>query len=237
MNKDQRLLEEAYYRVRGNDQEVEATLQKYIADVEKGKDGDLDLWKTPVVSLPKELTRVRGDLSLYKTKITSLPEGLSVDGKLDVSFTDIKALPENLSVGGNLDLRTCGKINSLPRNLSVGGTLDLSWTKIKTLPSDIKIGRSLLLVGSEIQSLLENLHLVGDLNLEDTTISSLPGGLFIEGILLLKRSAFTKVSQLPLDLKCWAIDSWDFKTQDFLRHQELSKKLSPDFDIGALEDF
>ena len=61
------------------------TVRNYIKN---GSKGDLNLYNTPITSLPEGL-RVGGYLNLSYTKITSLPEGLSVDGDLNLSYTPI----------------------------------------------------------------------------------------------------------------------------------------------------
>ena len=46
----------------------------------------------------------KGDLELFDTPITSLPAGLTVGGNLNLSYTKITSLPSGLSVGGYLNL-------------------------------------------------------------------------------------------------------------------------------------
>jgi hypothetical protein len=67
----------------------------------------------------------KGDLDLYNTPITSLPSGLSVGGYLNLGNTKITSLPSGLSVGGYLNLSFCKNLTSLPPGLSVGGYLYL----------------------------------------------------------------------------------------------------------------
>ena len=76
------------------------SIQEYMKN---GSKGDLDLYGTPITSLPEGLT-VGGNLDLYGTPITSLPEGLEVGGSLNLRNTPITSLPEGLKVGGALDL-------------------------------------------------------------------------------------------------------------------------------------
>lgn len=105
---------------------IQRKIKKYIAD---GGKGDLDLYNTPITSLPNDL-QVGGDLDLYKTPITSLPNGLQVGGSLYLlGSTKITSLPNGLKVGGDLGLSGT-PITSLPNDLQVGGNLDLRNTPI-----------------------------------------------------------------------------------------------------------
>ena len=69
-----------------------------LTEEELTVDGDLNLNKTPLTSLPKGL-KVRGYLSLSDTKITSLPEDLKVVGSLYLDHSFIKSLPKGLKFG------------------------------------------------------------------------------------------------------------------------------------------
>ena len=105
---------------------LQKKIKKYMAD---GGKGDLDLYNTPITSLPNDL-QVGGDLDLYKTPITSLPNGLQVGGSLYLlGSTKITSLPNGLKVGGDLGLSGT-PITSLPNDLQVGGNLDLRNTPI-----------------------------------------------------------------------------------------------------------
>ena len=75
-------------------------VQQYIKD---GGKGDLDVYDTPITSLPQDL-KVGGSLYLYNTPITSLPQGLKVGGDLNLNGIKITSLPQDLKVGGVLDL-------------------------------------------------------------------------------------------------------------------------------------
>ena len=233
MNKDQKLLEEAYQSMYESS-EVHPEITKYI---ERGCKGDLDLFNMPTVrSLPEELKIVRGNLEIYKTKIQSLPEDLEVQGNLDISYTNIASLPKGLKVGGNLYATACGNLETIPKDLQVKGSLNLSYTNITSLPEGLQVG-TLQLVGSKITSLPKNLKL-RFLDLQGTPIASLPEGLEVDGMLNLKGSNITKVSQLPLDLKGnFTIDAWGFNEIDFWKNVNLSKQLSKDFDVSVLNDF
>ena len=89
---------------------------------------NLDLWGTPITSLPPGLY-VGRDLDLRDTSITALPPGLHVGRDLDLAFTRITALPPDLHVGGNLRLWGT-RITALPPGLYVGGNLNLTDTGI-----------------------------------------------------------------------------------------------------------
>jgi hypothetical protein len=80
----------------------------------------------------------KGDLNLYGTPITSLPPDLSVGGYFDLSNTPITSLPSDLKVGGDFNLSDT-PITSLPSGLSVGGFLNLPGSKITSLPPDLKV--------------------------------------------------------------------------------------------------
>lgn len=233
MNRDQRLLEEAYKAVYGSTYLEPDDVTEYIR---RGCKGDLDLEKALITSLPAELKIVRGRLSLYKSKIESLPEGLEVEGDLDISFTDIKSLPKGLRVKGNLFLMSCEKLESIPEDLQVRGDLNLNYTNITSLPAGLNVG-SLRLAHSKIVSLPKKLIVRGSLDLAGTSISSLPDDLKVGRHLILKGSGIKKVSQIPLDLEPTGIESYDFTLKDFEKHKKVTKQLSKDFDVSALEDF
>ena len=104
---------------------IQKQIQQYIKD---GSKGNLNLYNTPISSLPDNLT-VGGYLNLENTPITSLPDNLTVGGYLNLENTKITSLPDNLKVGGDLNLYNT-PISSLPNNLKVGGNLNLSNTPI-----------------------------------------------------------------------------------------------------------
>ena len=112
------------------EKEYEKVLQRQIQDyIEGGSEGHLNLYNTPITSLPDNLTRVGGDLYLEDTLITSLPDNLEVSGYLSLNNTQITSLPNNLKVGGDLYLNNT-PIASLPDNLEVGRDLWLSNTPL-----------------------------------------------------------------------------------------------------------
>jgi hypothetical protein len=107
--------------------------------------GDLNLTKTDIESLPDGLN-VEDILSLYGCKnIQSLPEGLEVGGHLDLGYSNITSLPKGLKVGGSLSLFDCANITSLPEGLKVGRFLDLKHSNITSLPKGLKVGGNLYL--------------------------------------------------------------------------------------------
>jgi hypothetical protein len=120
-------------------------IQQYIKD---GSKGDLDLFNTPITSLPYNLV-VKGDLDLRDTLITSLPDNLKVGGNLYLDDTPITSIPDNLKVGGSLSLAYT-KITSLPDNLTVGGYFSLISTKITSLPDNLTVEGSLYLMYTPI---------------------------------------------------------------------------------------
>ena len=66
-------------------QQINQRIQDYIKG---GSQGDLDLFKTPITSLPNNL-KVGRDLNLPNTKITSLPNNLKIGEELDVFNTPL----------------------------------------------------------------------------------------------------------------------------------------------------
>ncbi|MCK9273377.1 hypothetical protein M0P65_07615 [Candidatus Gracilibacteria bacterium] len=193
-----------------------ATQQKIQQYIKNGSNGDLDLYNTPITSLPDNLTRVGGSLNLNNTKITSLPDNLTVNGYLDLrntpittlpdnltvngylilSNTPITTLPDNLTVNGYLDLYNTS-ITKLPDNLTVGGWLDLGYTKITSLPDNLKVGGSLWLDNNKITTLPDNLKVGGSLWLDNNKITTLPDNLTVGGSLSLSD---TKITSLPDNL-------------------------------------
>ena len=113
---------------------IQKKIQQYIKD---GSKGDLDLWDTPITSLPGGL-KVGGSLYLRGSKITSLPVGLKIGGSLDLRYSEITSLPKDLEVGGYLDLDG-SKITSLPRDLKVGATLFISRTPLSKTHTEDQI--------------------------------------------------------------------------------------------------
>ena len=92
-------------------------------------DGNLDLERTPITSLPDNL-HVGGYLDLGKCEnLTSLGDNLSVRGYLDLYGTPITSLGDNLSVEGDLHLRET-PITSLPNNLLVKGYIYIYGTPL-----------------------------------------------------------------------------------------------------------
>jgi hypothetical protein len=79
--------------------------------------------------ITKEDLFIDGDLDLYKSTIESLPDNITVKGTLDLSGTDIESLPDNLTVQDNLYAVQSKiqrhDIQPIPNNLKVGGSLYL----------------------------------------------------------------------------------------------------------------
>ena len=72
---------------------------------------------------------VKGNLNLYKTPITSLPDNLTVEGYIDLRYTKTTSLPDNLTVGGGINLYDT-PISSIPNNLIVGSDIYLANTPL-----------------------------------------------------------------------------------------------------------
>ena len=102
-------------------------IQEYIRN---GFKGDLDLRKSPIQFLPRNLTKVGGNLILMYSQIEKLPDNFTVNRTLDLdSCENLKSLPNGLKVKNNLHLRDTN-ITSLPSDLEVGGDLALYRTPI-----------------------------------------------------------------------------------------------------------
>ena len=90
-------------------------------------------------------------LELRRSRIKFLPKNLiKVGGKLDLMYSQIEKLPDNLTVNGYLWLDNCKNLQSLPNGLKVYGDLDLRFTNITFLPSDLEVGGILYLFGTPI---------------------------------------------------------------------------------------
>ena len=138
------------YRLEDRPERYKRIIYKKIQDyIKNGSKGDLDLYKTPIDSLPSNLKTVGGWLDLSYSKISSLPPGLTVGDSLWLNNTPISSLPPGLTVGRSLDL-SYTQISSLPPGLTVGGYLDLSYTQISSLPTDLKVGDDLYLSNTPI---------------------------------------------------------------------------------------
>jgi len=84
----------------------------------------LNLLRSPIKFLPKNLTKVGGSLYLIDSQI--------------------EKLPDNLVVNGRLDLINCKNLQELPNGLKVKSSLDLQDTNIRFLPSDLECGTLIL---------------------------------------------------------------------------------------------
>lgn len=236
MNRDQKLLEEAYRVILEDASELADTLEYIKNYIRRGSVGNLTLQRSPITYLPPELKTVRGNLDLYESEILALPDNFEVHGNLLASFTKLETLPKNLKVQGDLDLRVC-YITFIPADLEVHGNLDLSYSPIESLPKNFTVGGLRLRNCPKITSLPENLTIQGSLHLDNTNIKSLPDSLTVEGVLCLKGSGITKVSQLPLHLNPIAIDSYDFDEEDFMKYKQIHSKLSNTFSDEELKTF
>ena len=162
MNKAQRLIEEAYAKIRESVVNVPQEIKDYIAS---GGKGNLNL-----------------DSQSYP-KLTSLPDNLEVHGKLSLENSSIKSLPKNLRVHGKLNLSRTS-ILTLPNDIKVDGDLELSSSDIKTLPDNLKIGGSLYLAGTKLDKLPKGLEIKGYLflvNCPITRVQDLPSDLKVHG--------------------------------------------------------
>ena len=120
---------------RGSKEEKDKVLLKRINDkiqeyIKNGSQDGLELRRSPIKFLPKNL--------------------IKVGGKLDLMYSQIEKLPDNLTVNGHLWLDGCGYLQSLPNGLKVKFTLDLRGTNITSLPSDLEVGGILILYRTPI---------------------------------------------------------------------------------------
>ena len=77
-------------------------IQEYIRN---GSEGGLDLRRSPIQFLPRNLTKVGGNLNLMLSQIEKLPDNFIVNGTLDLeSCKNLKSLPNGLKVEDNLIL-------------------------------------------------------------------------------------------------------------------------------------
>ena len=102
-------------------------IQEYIKN---GSQDGLELRRSPIKFLPKNL--------------------IKVGGKLDLFYSQIEKLPDNLTVNGHLWLDGCKNLQSLPNGLKVKEILDLRDTNITSLPSDLEVDSSLVLYRTPI---------------------------------------------------------------------------------------
>jgi len=88
----------------------------------KGKEIPLEYKIIYNLHLTVEELIFNGDLNLHKSDITSLPDNLTINGYLNLSCSKITSLPNNLTIKNNLYLYGT-KISELPDNLTIGNRL------------------------------------------------------------------------------------------------------------------
>jgi hypothetical protein len=113
-------------RVKNHVVAVQKQIKQYVV---KGSKGNLRLTNTPIKNLPQELRYVEGDLDLRKTSLDSLPQNLKIGDSLYLNSTPIKNLPQGLEVGGDLNINNT-LINSLPKDMTVKGDLWAYYTPL-----------------------------------------------------------------------------------------------------------
>ena len=117
-------------------------IQEYIKN---GSEGDLDLFRSPIKFLPKNLTKVGGTLILVNSQIEKLPDNLTVNGYLWLNnCKNLQELPNGLKVEYNLDIRNTN-LTSLPSDIEVGGSLFLNHSQIEKLPDNLTVNWNLVL--------------------------------------------------------------------------------------------
>ena len=108
------------------------TLKKIFEFLEENGEHNAPLmWKLQNnIPITEDDLIVNGDLNLTKTDIESLPDGLKVENNLSLyGCKNIQSLPKGLEVGEDLDLGH-SNITSLPKGLKVGGNLYLNYTPL-----------------------------------------------------------------------------------------------------------
>ena len=143
------------YRLEDRPERYKRIIYKKIQDyIKNGSKGDLNLYETPIDSLPSNLKTVGGDLWLDNTPISSLPPGLKVGGNLWLYNTQINSLPPGLTVGDSLWLSNT-PISSLPPGLKVGGSLWLYNIPISRKYSEEQIRKMIEDTGGYIKGYID----------------------------------------------------------------------------------
>ena len=96
----------------------------------------------------------RGSLDLSRTNITKLPKDLFVDGNLYLGGSTIKELPNNLHVTYELSLYNCKQITELPNNLHVGLNLFIRNTPLAKKYTDEQIYEIIASTGGQIKGII-----------------------------------------------------------------------------------
>lgn len=133
--RDQKLLEEAYLKVKRRKSPESIYDYNVVVDyIENGCKGDLIINGSYLTKLPEELHSVEGDFHMMSSSIKYLPKNLKyVRGALFLMESPIQFLPDDLTVGKDLSLFKCEKIKILPKNLKVGKDLILQDSSITSL--------------------------------------------------------------------------------------------------------
>jgi len=135
MNKDQKLLEEAYLKVkRRKNPESQYDYDIVVAYIENGCKGNLTINGSHLTKLPEELHSVEKAFQMMSSNIKVLPKNLKYVGEdFYLMESPVQFLPDDLTVGGDLSLFKCEKIKMLPKNLKVGKDLLLQQSSITSL--------------------------------------------------------------------------------------------------------
>ncbi len=135
-----------------------------------------------------------GNLFLIGRKdITELPDGLTVKGRMHISYSGIKQLPNNLIVNADLDISDTAIIK-IPGDLIVKGSLCMRYTNITEIPDNCQIGGHIIATDSKLAKLPNNLAINGNLDLRHANITELHDGLIVGGFLDLWH---TPINKLP----------------------------------------
>ena len=89
------------YRLEDRPERYKGIIYKKIQDyIKNGSKGDLNLYDTPIDSLPNNLTsvleppsnlKVFSILDIYNTKISDIPKNLYINGDLFINYTPIRS--------------------------------------------------------------------------------------------------------------------------------------------------
>jgi hypothetical protein len=134
-------------RIGGNFTVSSSKIEEFAPKMEI--DGDLNVMKTDIKNLGKDLT-IKNDLFIINcTNLNLFPNKIFVGGSIAIKNTPIKSWPKNINkINGNLGLYQT-EISELPSGLSVNGVLDLRDTPIKKIPDNLFVADSLYVTGCQ----------------------------------------------------------------------------------------
>jgi hypothetical protein len=216
MNKDQKLLEEAYQSI------YESTIKPlYIGpaqdkqkwtrwlkkqDYKINKDGSVSinhsvrLDEKNLTKLPFNFKKIEGSFNCSFNKLATL-EGCPeiVKGEFschDNKLTSLIGGPKQVEGNYICYSNDLTSLEGAPKVFK--GDLNLSFTKITSLPDELEVGESLSVYDTPLSSLPNGLKVGGGLHIHKTKITSLPSGLKVGSFLDLSN---IEILSLPSGLK------------------------------------